>query len=108
MQNELLVVYENRLLEKENSGVRVLLKDDKVFLQLEFFFYFIISVRFKHWYLIPQYGQVADLSRMYKLYSKVPQGLEPIGMIFKKVSSFSSTSLEKTLFVMACLFLNNA
>lgn len=56
VQNELLVVYENQLLEKENSGVRVLLKDDKV----------------------------ADLSRMYKLYSKVPQGLEPIGIIFKK------------------------
>uniref|UniRef100_A0A803KZQ6 Cullin family profile domain-containing protein n=1 Tax=Chenopodium quinoa TaxID=63459 RepID=A0A803KZQ6_CHEQI len=55
VQNELLLVFENQLLEKENSGCRVLLKDDKV----------------------------EDLSRMYRLYSKVPRGLEPIGVIFK-------------------------
>ena len=34
MQNELLLVYENQLLEKENSGCRALLKDDKVLLQV--------------------------------------------------------------------------
>ena len=31
VQNELLLAYENQLLEKENSGFRVLLKDDKVY-----------------------------------------------------------------------------
>lgn len=30
VQNELLVVYTNQLLEKEHSGCRVLLRDDKV------------------------------------------------------------------------------
>ncbi|KAL9234534.1 hypothetical protein vseg_009395 [Gypsophila vaccaria] len=65
VQNELLLVYENQLLEKENSGCRALLKDDKV----------------------------ADLSRMYRLYSKVPKGLEPIGSIFKQHITDEGTAL---------------
>ncbi|CAO2835448.1 unnamed protein product [Amaranthus hypochondriacus] len=56
VRNELLLAYENQLLEKENSGFRVLLKDDKV----------------------------EDLSRMFKLYSEVPKGLDPIGTLFKQ------------------------
>ncbi|KAH9615393.1 hypothetical protein KSS87_019632, partial [Heliosperma pusillum] len=65
VQNELLLVYENQLLEKENSGCRALLKDDKV----------------------------EDLSRMYRLYSKVPKGLEPIGSIFKQHITDEGTAL---------------
>ncbi|KMT20271.1 hypothetical protein BVRB_1g002750 [Beta vulgaris subsp. vulgaris] len=65
VQNELLLVYENQLLEKENSGCRVLLKDDKV----------------------------DDLSRMYRLYSKVPKGLDPIGSIFKLHITDEGTAL---------------
>ncbi|XP_074279653.1 cullin-1-like [Silene latifolia] len=56
VQHELLWVYETQLLEKEGSGCRALLKDDKV----------------------------DDLSRMYRLYSKVPKGLEPIGKTVKE------------------------
>ncbi|XP_021846749.1 cullin-1 [Spinacia oleracea] len=65
VQNELLLVFENQLLEKENSGCRVLLKDDKV----------------------------EDLSRMYRLYSKVPHGLDPIGVIFKMHITDEGTAL---------------
>ncbi|XP_073148939.1 cullin-1-like [Henckelia pumila] len=56
VQNELLVVYTNQLLEKEHSGCRALLRDDKV----------------------------DDLSRMYRLFHKVPKGLEPVGNMFKQ------------------------
>ncbi|KAL9245428.1 hypothetical protein vseg_019086 [Gypsophila vaccaria] len=65
VQHELLWVYENQLLEKENSGLRVLLNDDKV----------------------------DDLTRMYRLYSKVPNGLEPIGKILKQLIIDEGTSL---------------
>ncbi|KAE8665461.1 Cullin-2 [Hibiscus syriacus] len=56
VQHELLVVYANRLLEKEHSGCRALLRDDKV----------------------------EDLSRMYRLYCKIPKGLDPVASIFKQ------------------------
>ncbi|KAL7172196.1 hypothetical protein ACSBR2_031818 [Camellia fascicularis] len=56
VQNELLVVYSTQLLEKENSGCRALLRDDKV----------------------------EDLSRMYRLYCKIPKGLDPVANIFKQ------------------------
>ncbi|XP_075483477.1 cullin-1-like isoform X1 [Primulina tabacum] len=56
VQNELLVVYTNQLLEKEHSGCRALLRDDKV----------------------------DDLSRMYRLFHKIPKGLEPVGNMFKQ------------------------
>ncbi|CAH2071938.1 unnamed protein product [Thlaspi arvense] len=56
VQHELLVVYANQLLEKEHSGCRALLRDDKV----------------------------DDLSRMYRLYHKIARGLEPVANIFKQ------------------------
>ncbi|KAK8693848.1 hypothetical protein V6N13_071415 [Hibiscus sabdariffa] len=56
VQNELLVTYASRLLEKEHSGCRALLRDDKV----------------------------EDLSRMYRLYCKIPRGLDPVANIFKQ------------------------
>ncbi|KAL3531439.1 hypothetical protein ACH5RR_010761 [Cinchona calisaya] len=56
VQTELLVTYTNQLLEKEHSGCRALLRDDKV----------------------------DDLSRMYRLFSKVPKGLDPVANVFKQ------------------------
>ncbi|XP_038708863.1 cullin-1 isoform X2 [Tripterygium wilfordii] len=56
VQHELLVVYQNQLLEKEHSGCRALLKDDKM----------------------------DDLSRMYRLYNKIPKGLDPVATVFKQ------------------------
>ncbi|KAJ4831195.1 Cullin-1 [Turnera subulata] len=55
VQHELLVVYATQLLEKEQSGCPVLLRDDKV----------------------------DDLSRVYRLYSKVTNGLQPVAAMFK-------------------------
>ncbi|KAG5567691.1 hypothetical protein RHGRI_003033 [Rhododendron griersonianum] len=65
VQNELLVVYSTQLLEKEHSGCRVLLRDDKV----------------------------EDLSRMYRLFHKIPKGLEPIANIFKQHITAEGTAL---------------
>ncbi|KAL5072255.1 hypothetical protein RYX36_011239 [Vicia faba] len=56
VQHELLVNRANQLLEKEHSGCRVLLRDDKV----------------------------DDLSRMYRLYHKIPKGLDPVANVFKQ------------------------
>ncbi|PON96622.1 Cullin, N-terminal [Trema orientale] len=56
VQHELLVVYATQLLEKEHSGCRALLRDDKV----------------------------EDLSRMYRLYHKIPKGLDPVASVFKQ------------------------
>ncbi|XP_061988983.1 cullin-1-like isoform X1 [Rosa rugosa] len=56
VQFELLVVYSGPLLEKDISGCRALLRDD----------------------------QVEDLSRMYRLYNKIPRGLEPIARLFRE------------------------
>ncbi|KAG4133226.1 hypothetical protein ERO13_D08G083600v2 [Gossypium hirsutum] len=64
-QNELLVAYANRLLEKEHSGCRPLLRDDKV----------------------------EDLSRMYRLYCKIPRGLDPVANIFKPHITAEGTAL---------------
>ncbi|CAE5962635.1 unnamed protein product [Arabidopsis arenosa] len=57
VQNELLVVVAKQLLEKEHSGFRAMLRDDKK----------------------------NDLSRMYGLYHPIPQGLEPLANLFKQV-----------------------
>ncbi|CAL5437154.1 unnamed protein product [Camellia sinensis] len=65
VQNELLVVYSTQLLEKEHSGCRVLLRDDKV----------------------------EDLSRMYRLFHKIPKGLEPVANIFKQHVTAEGTAL---------------
>ncbi|CAL0320602.1 unnamed protein product [Lupinus luteus] len=56
VQHELLMTHAYQLLHKEHSGCHALLRDDKV----------------------------EDLSRMFKLYHKIPRGLEPIANIFKK------------------------
>ncbi|KAL3626116.1 Cullin-1 [Castilleja foliolosa] len=55
-QHELLYVYATQLLEKEHSGCHALLKNDKV----------------------------DDLSRMYRLFSKIPRGLDPVSKFFKQ------------------------
>ncbi|XVE73270.1 hypothetical protein DITRI_Ditri11bG0103800 [Diplodiscus trichospermus] len=65
VQHELLVAYANRLLEKEHSGCRALLRDDKV----------------------------EDLSRMYRLYCKIPRGLDPVANIFKQHITAEGTAL---------------
>ncbi|THG07137.1 cullin-1-like [Camellia sinensis] len=65
VQNELLVVYSTQLLEKENSGCRALLRDDKV----------------------------EDLSRMYRLYCNIPKGLDPVANIFKQHVTAEGTAL---------------
>ncbi|GJX60519.1 cullin-1 [Tanacetum coccineum] len=56
VQNELLVNYSTQLIEKEHSGCCALLRDDKV----------------------------DDLTRMYKLFSKIPEGLglDPVAKMF--------------------------
>ncbi|KAM3328331.1 hypothetical protein P3S68_033023 [Capsicum galapagoense] len=56
VQNELLVVYTNQLLEKEHSGCRALLTDDKL----------------------------EDLSRVFRLSYITPNGLEPVSNMFKQ------------------------
>ncbi|OMP06647.1 hypothetical protein COLO4_07999 [Corchorus olitorius] len=65
VQNELLVTHANQLLDKENSGCRALLRDDKV----------------------------EDLSRMYRLYCKITKGLDPVANIFKQHITAEGTAL---------------
>ncbi|XP_027188477.1 cullin-1 isoform X2 [Cicer arietinum] len=65
VQHELLVNRANQLLEKEHSGCRALLRDDKV----------------------------EDLSRMYRLYHKIPKGLEPVANVFKQHITDEGTAL---------------
>nr|ABR17842.1 unknown [Picea sitchensis] len=67
VQNELLSQYESQLLEKEHSGCHALLRDDKV----------------------------DDLSRMYRLFYRIPKGLEPVSLIFKQHVTGEGTSLVK-------------
>ncbi|KAI6693075.1 hypothetical protein NL676_020785 [Syzygium grande] len=67
VQHELLSVYANQLLEKEHSGCHALLRDDKV----------------------------EDLSRMFRLFSKIPRGLDPVANIFKQHVTAEGTSLVK-------------
>uniref|UniRef100_A0A7N0U8X0 Cullin family profile domain-containing protein n=1 Tax=Kalanchoe fedtschenkoi TaxID=63787 RepID=A0A7N0U8X0_KALFE len=56
VRRELLTAHASRLLEKEESGCRALLRD----------------------------GRVEDLSRMFRLFSKIDSGLNPIGVLFKQ------------------------
>lgn len=65
VQHQLLVVFATQLLEKEHSGCRALLRDDKV----------------------------EDLSRMYRLYHKIPKGLEPVANVFKQHITAEGTVL---------------
>lgn len=53
---ELLTAYESQLLEKENSGCVALLRDDKK----------------------------EDLARMYRLFSRIPKGKEPVALVLRK------------------------
>ncbi|GAU42552.1 hypothetical protein TSUD_341780 [Trifolium subterraneum] len=65
VQHELLVNRANQLLEKEHSGCRALLRDDKV----------------------------DDLCRMYRLYHKIPKGLDPVANVFKQHITDEGTAL---------------
>ncbi|KAL7253373.1 hypothetical protein ACSBR1_007828 [Camellia fascicularis] len=67
VQHELLSVYATQLLEKEHSGCHALLRDDKV----------------------------EDLSRMYRLFSKIPRGLDPVSSIFKQHVTAEGAALVK-------------
>ncbi|KAL4385870.1 hypothetical protein GQ457_09G008190 [Hibiscus cannabinus] len=69
VQHELLVTYIDRLLEKEHSGCRALLRYDKV----------------------------DDLSRMYRLYCKIPRGLDPVADIFKQHVTAEGTALVQAI-----------
>ncbi|KAM1058102.1 hypothetical protein EV2_032221 [Malus domestica] len=65
VQHELLVVYATQLLEKEGSGCRALLRLDK-----------------------------ADgLSRIFRLYNKIPKGLDPVSLVFKQHITAEGTAL---------------
>ncbi|PNY15420.1 cullin-1-like protein, partial [Trifolium pratense] len=67
VQNELLSVYASQLLEKEHSGCHALLRDDKC----------------------------EDLSRMFRLFSKIPRGLDPVSSIFKQHVTTEGMALVK-------------
>ncbi|KAG0575693.1 hypothetical protein M758_5G025700 [Ceratodon purpureus] len=67
VQHELLTQYETQLLEKEHSGCHTLLRDDKV----------------------------DDLSRMYRLFFRIPKGLEPVAAIFRQHVTDEGTALVK-------------
>ncbi|XP_038877979.1 cullin-1-like [Benincasa hispida] len=67
VQHELLSAYCTQLLEKEHSGCHALLRDDKV----------------------------EDLSRMFRLFSKIPRGLEPVSNTFKQHVAAQGTALVK-------------
>ncbi|TYI95853.1 hypothetical protein E1A91_D01G028200v1 [Gossypium mustelinum] len=67
VQHELLSVWANRLLDKEHSGCHALLRDDKV----------------------------EDLSRMFRLFSKIPRGLDPVSSTFKQHVTAEGTALVK-------------
>ncbi|KAL4576447.1 hypothetical protein LXL04_012540 [Taraxacum kok-saghyz] len=65
VQNELLSIYATQLLEKEHFGCHALLKDDKV----------------------------DDLSKMFRLFSKIPHGLDPVSTMFKQHVCAEGTAL---------------
>ncbi|XP_022137923.1 cullin-1-like [Momordica charantia] len=67
VQHELLSAYATQLLEKEHSGCHALLRDDKV----------------------------DDLSRMFRLFSKIPRGLDPVSNTFKQHVTAEGTALVK-------------
>ena len=94
MQHELLVINATQLLENEHSGCRALLRDDKVLLSescawkyspfffLRVFWYVSNALSILFTWLL----KMEDLSRMYRLYCKIPKGLDPVSTIFKQVS----------------------
>ncbi|CAI0467381.1 unnamed protein product [Linum tenue] len=67
VQNELLSLHENQLLENKDSGLHVLLRDD----------------------------MVDDLSRMFRLFSRLPYGLETVADLFRQHVTGEGTALVK-------------
>eukprot|EP00898_Chlorokybus_atmophyticus_P003604 jgi/Chlat1/4244/Chrsp27S04315 len=67
VDEELLAKNKHTLLEKEHSGCHALLRDDKV----------------------------SDLSRMYRLFERIPKGLEPVSDIFRQHVTAEGTALVK-------------
>jgi cullin 1 len=86
VQHELLTVYANQLLEKEHSGCHVLLRDDKVRdkKNLSDYYYECIIVCLWNFHLSHLF-QTEDLSRMFRLFSKINRGLDPVSQMFKEV-----------------------
>ncbi|KAF8392611.1 hypothetical protein HHK36_022958 [Tetracentron sinense] len=66
-QHELLFLNADQLLQKEHSGLRLLLRD----------------------------GQVEHLSRMYRLFSRITKGLDPAVVIFKEYVTADGMALVK-------------
>lgn len=95
MQTQLLVIHSSQLLEKEHSGCRALLRDDKVFyLFNQKIVIRLVSILRQSDGVAHQCcvlgSQVEDLSRMYRLFFKIPKGLDPVANIFKQVLHFSA------------------
>ncbi|KAL5560062.1 hypothetical protein UlMin_036273 [Ulmus minor] len=67
VQHELLHVYATQLLGKEHSGCHAFLRDDKV----------------------------EDLSRMFRVFSKIPRGLDPVSNIFKQAEKKDVVGLQE-------------
>ncbi|PIA61528.1 hypothetical protein AQUCO_00300808v1 [Aquilegia coerulea] len=68
-QDVLLFQHLNQIIEKENSGLHIMLRDDKI----------------------------EDLSRMYRLFKKIDKGLEPVAAIFKKHVTSAGVALFKEI-----------
>ncbi|MFS8006767.1 putative cullin repeat-like-containing domain superfamily [Helianthus anomalus] len=60
-QEEVGRLCDSQLLEKEHSGCRTLLQDDKV----------------------------EDLTKMFRLFSKIPKGLDPVANMFKQMCLYA-------------------
>ncbi|KAK8928873.1 Cullin-1 [Platanthera zijinensis] len=67
VQHVLIFSHAKELLEKESSGCHVLLRD----------------------------GKVDDLSRMYRLFSRIPHGIDPVSQMFKQHVTSEGTTLVK-------------
>ncbi|KAL5983857.1 Cullin-1 [Asimina triloba] len=96
VQHELLAVYASQLLEKEHSGCHALLRDDKVQITN-----WDTCYEISYWDLISLFQEILydcavdDLSRMYRLFSRIPKGLEPVSNIFKQHVTVEGTALVK-------------
>lgn len=81
VESELLAQHKNPLLFKEHSGCRALLMDDKVGWQMRFVGHMDDSIVLHGvWCDL----KVDDLARMYRLFNRVPNGLEPVASLFKQ------------------------
>ncbi|XP_062230758.1 cullin-1-like isoform X1 [Phragmites australis] len=95
VQNELLAQYATPLLEKEHSGCFALLRDDKVCWKHDKVLLCSIHECINNIDYISLLLQVEDLSRMYRLFSKISRGLEPISNMFKTHVTNEGTALVK-------------